>query len=220
MASEEIERIGDLLLEEGVVTEEELTRAITESGVKGTALSTALESCKHPKRQELAVFLATDFHVPRLADLRQLDFQADAVRAVPEEIARKHELVPVARIGGILCVAKPNYYNRAAVQELRRQTGLKIKVLQADEGQVKAALEKVYRGTGEIPAPVMRRAVPAAPPAEALPLISGERSDVLSAVKVPSAEYQAEERATYARIFREWDDLFLNGRPSSPIKVG
>jgi len=217
--NEEIERVGDLLLEEGVVTQEELVRAISESGVKGTALSVALESSRHPKRQELAVFLATDFRIPRIADLRQVDFHVDAVRAVPEDLARKHELVPVARIGGILCVAKPNYFNRAAIQELRRVTGLKVKVLQADEGQVKAAVDKIYGGArGELPPPrdgkkdtVMRRVDP---------LITGSRSDVLAAVRIPPAEYQAEERSVHAKLYREWDDLFVNGRPSSPIKVG
>jgi len=233
MAGEEIERVGDLLIEEGVVTHEDLMRAIVEGGIKGSPLAAALESCKHPKRQEVAALLAADFRIPRLTDLRQVEFQADAAEAVPEEIARKHELVPVARAAGILCVAKPNYYNRAAVQELRRHTGLKVKVLQADEGQVKAAIERIYAGSrAEIPAPkgrteTVRRPAPVEARAafDAVPLVSGgdERpaaGGVLAAVKVPAAEFQAEERSVFTRLFREWDDLFVNGRPSSPIKVG
>jgi type II secretion system (T2SS) protein E len=242
MSNDEIERIGELLMEEGVVTQEDVARAISEGGVKGTALAGALEGTKHPRRLELAAFLATDFRVPRIADLRQVDFQQDAVRAVPEELARKHEMVPVARLGMILCVAKPNYYNRAAVQDLRRHTGLKVKVLQADEGQVKAAIERVYsRSRADLPAPkpresTMRRRI-ASPPSlpgkvtpEPIPLVAPaepvkaparrDAVEVLNAVRVPPSEFHAEERSAPVRLLREWEDLFLAGRPSAPIKVG
>jgi NAD(P)-dependent dehydrogenase (short-subunit alcohol dehydrogenase family) len=93
----------------------------------------------------------------RLEELRT-SWGADGARVVPEEIARKHEVIPIARLGDLLCVAKANYYNRAAVQELRRVTGLKIKVIQADEAQVRAAIEMVYKGRkGELPAPTGKR---------------------------------------------------------------
>ena len=93
-----------------------------------------------------------------LDDLRKIDLNVDASKLVPEELARKHEVIPIARLGDLLCVAKANYYNRAAVQELRKVTGLKVKVIQADEGQVRAALEAVYKGRkGDLPAPATRR---------------------------------------------------------------
>ncbi len=245
MANEEIDRIGEVLIDEGVVTQEELSKSVSESGVKGTALAAALESCKHPKRAELAAFLATDFNVPRLSDLRQVEFPADAAKLVAADIARRHELVPVGKLGGILCVAKANYYNRAAVQDVRRACGMKVKVLLADEAQVKAAIERVYAGVrAELPPPkgekkdtVARRAAAPVPVGGDVPLISmheergperpavaaakkDEALQILAAVRIPPAEYQAEERAPQTRLFREWDDLFLAGKPSIPIKVG
>ena len=150
----EIERIGELLVEEGCVTQEELSRALLESNLKNSPLGQLLESCAHVRRAELAAFLAAKFKLPVLEDLRKIDIYSDAAKLVPEDIARKHEAIPVARIGDVLCVAKSNYYNRAAVQELRKVSGLKIKVLQADEAQVRAAIDLVYRGKkGELPPP-------------------------------------------------------------------
>ena len=154
----EIERIGELLVEEGGVTQEELSRALAETNLKATPLGQLLESCGHVRRAELAAFLAAKFKVPVLEDLRRIDIFADAAKLVPEDIARKHEAIPVARVGDVLCVAKSNYYNRAAVQELRKVSGLKIKVLQADEAQVRAAIDLVYRGKkGDLPAPGKRK---------------------------------------------------------------
>jgi hypothetical protein len=154
----ESERIGELLVEEGIVTQEELTRALTESGGKNTVIGQLLEACTHGRRAELAAFLASKFRLPVLDDLRRVDLSPDASKLVPEDIARKHEVIPIVRIGDLLCVAKANYYNRAAVQELRKVSGLKIKVLQADEAQVRAAIEAVYKGRkGDLPAPATRR---------------------------------------------------------------
>jgi hypothetical protein len=154
----EIERIGELLVEEGGVTQEELARALAEGNLKSSALGQLLDGCGHARRAELAAFLASKFRVPVLDDLRRVDISAEAARMVPEDIARKHEAIPLARLGDLLCVAKSNYYNRAAVQELRKVSGLKIKVVQADEGQVRAAIEAVYRGKkGELPAPAGKR---------------------------------------------------------------
>jgi hypothetical protein len=154
----EIERIGELLVEEGGVTQEELSRALAEGNLKSSTLGQLLEASGHVRRVELAAFLAAKFRVPVVEDLRRVDISAEAARLVPEDIARKHEAIPLARIGDLLCVAKSNYYNRAAVQELRKVSGLKIKVVQADEGQVRAAIEVVYRGRkGELPAPAGKK---------------------------------------------------------------
>src|SRR5262245_42897700 len=98
----DIERIGELLVEEGGVTQEELSRALLEGNLKGSPLGQLLESCGHVKRAELAAFLAAKFRLPVVEDLRRLDIFADAAKLVPEEIARKHEAIPVARVGDVL----------------------------------------------------------------------------------------------------------------------
>lgn len=151
-------RIGEVLIEEGVVTHDELTRALSESGLRGTPLGTLLETTAHVKRAELAAFLAANFRVPTIDDLRRVDIAPGVAQLIPEDLARKHELVPLVRLGGILCVAKSNYYNRAALQDLRNVVDIKVKVLQADEEQVRAAIEKVYKNrAGELPPPAANR---------------------------------------------------------------
>jgi hypothetical protein len=248
MAPSELERIGELLVEEGVVTREELAKAIADSGIKGSALAWALEGSTHVRRAELAAFLAADFRVPSLDDLRKVDCTEGAARLVPEDVARKHELVPIAKIGDLLCVAKANYFNRAAVVELRRVTGLKVKVLQADEGQVRAALERIYKGRkGDLPAPAglkaarpveeaaVFEAVPLISPAEdgasapvAAPARTGSASrldpvveeviEIMDAIRIPSQEYTAAFRDPFTRLVLEFEDLFRNGKAVSPSR--
>lgn len=154
-------RIGELLIEEGVISQEELVRAIADGGIKGTALASLLEQTPHVRRADLAAFLAADFRVPLIDDLRRVEIRPDVAKLIPEELARKHEMLPVAKLGAILCVAKSNYFNRAAIQELRNIVDIKIKVLQADEDQVRAAIDRAYKNRpGDLPAPASARAKP------------------------------------------------------------
>lgn len=151
-------RIGEVLIEEGVVTQDELTRALAESGLKGTPLGTLLETTSHVRRADLAAFLAANFRVPVIDDLRRIDIAPGMSQLIPEDLARKHELVPIARLGAVLCIAKSNYFNRAALQDLRNVVDIKLKVLQADEEQVRAAIERVYKNrAAELPAPASQR---------------------------------------------------------------
>jgi len=244
----ELERIGELLVEEGVVTQEEISRALAEGNLKATALGQILEASGHVRRAELAAFLAAKFRLPVVDDLRKLDLFVDAAKLIPEEIARKHEAIPIARVGDVLCVAKSNYYNRAAVQEMRKVSGLKIKVLQADEAQVRAAIEAVYRGKkGDLPPPGKRKdtglrpsttRIPVQQPAggntDAVPLISmpengnaqagshddlNEVIEVLDAIKIPSHEFQTALKDPLARLAIEFDDVFHQGRPAAPVRM-
>jgi hypothetical protein len=143
MRDEDIERTGDLLIEEGIVTAEDLEDGIRESNVSNKSLIEALGQTCPVRRAELSAFLTMDFRIPEV-DLTDVVPQVDAIRLVPESVARKHQLVPVAKVGAVLCIAKPNFYNRAAVREVREITGLKIKVLQASEEQVDAAIDSGY----------------------------------------------------------------------------
>lgn len=151
-------RIGEVLIEEGVVTQDELTRALAESGLKGSPLGTLLETTSHVRRADLAAFLAANYRVPLIDDLRRIDIAPGMSQIIPEDLARKHELLPVARLGNVLCVVKSNYFNRAALQDLRNVVDIKLKVLQADEEQVRAAIERLYKNASTpIPPPASQR---------------------------------------------------------------
>ncbi len=175
---EQLHRLGELLIEEGAITQDELVKALEESGRAAGPLASALSSSSHVKREELAALLARTFSIPKFS-LKDFPVDPEAVKLVPLENARKHEMVPLARLGSILCIGKANYYNRAAVIELRKLTGLKVKVLLCPEDEVAAAIERAYAGHAPqlTPVPAEPRPVqvpraaptPVPPPAAATP---------------------------------------------------
>ncbi|HXX93022.1 MAG TPA: hypothetical protein VEN81_05275 [Planctomycetota bacterium] len=197
----ESERIGELLIAEGIITQEELAKAIQDGGLRGSALGSVLESTPHVKRADLAAFLAGDFRIPALDDLRKIPLSEQAAKLVPEELARKHELVPLCRMGDILCIAKANYFNRAALNDLKGLVPGKIKVLQADEAQVRAAFERIYRGKkGDLPAPSMVKKETAKVAAVTLP---SALEEIASFEAIPLISPGSEEHAVPAAARRD-----------------
>ncbi len=245
MARDDTSNIGEMLLEEGLITQDEIAKAVSDAGIKGSLLSTVLNGLIHVKRKELIAFLAADYQIPFIKDLRKVDSTKESAGLVPEAMARKHVLVPIAKLGNVLCVAKGTFFGKEAVQDLRRITSLKIKVLQADEEQVKAAIERVYKNPQHaIPEPKSRKvdtaAFRAAPPEvpedaifEGVPLFAGEETreeaqpadadtpvTILEAVSIPMNEFATASRNPFTRLITEFDEVFRAGRTMSAQRVG
>ncbi len=245
MGAEEYLRVGELLIEEGVLTQEDVERLVAQAGLKGTALAALLEQAHHVRRADLALFLASDFVVPKIEDLRKFDLYEEAARAVPEPLARRHGIVPLAKMGNVLCIARPSFDDKGGIAELRASTGLRVKMFQAEEEQIRAALDRIYgRGTVEIPPPraasQTSRAIPPAPEevSEGIPLIAipddpdktpvlksrveevvlePAPAPVLEAIRVSPEEGAG--RSSEGNFALEFEETFLGLRPFTPIRM-
>ncbi|MDP6959256.1 MAG: hypothetical protein QF645_10645 [Planctomycetota bacterium] len=127
----EIQKIGKILLGEGVLTREVVSAAIAQAGLKGTSLATLLEKCHHVSASELAAFLAGDFDIPVIKDLRKFDLYEEAAKSLPEKLARSYQLLPLARMGKILCIGRGDFLDSGGIAEVRKATGLYLKIFQA-----------------------------------------------------------------------------------------
>jgi hypothetical protein len=212
---DDLERLGDLLIEEGIVTYEEAVEALKASGKSNSPVGRLLVQANPVRRKELASFLAMDADVPYL-DLAKVEITRHEPQYIPEGVARKHECVPLDRIQNILCVAKANVMNRAAVIEIRKMTGLKVKVFKADEDKVLSALDVVYGPPGRKPA-ATRPAAPAirvaatTPSSVPLPAVSVSANEVTALTSGEPAEVQ--------RIVEAWEKRHANTRPIPADRV-
>ncbi|MBI4564865.1 MAG: hypothetical protein HY716_09270 [Planctomycetes bacterium] len=204
------ELIGDLLIEEGLVTREELIESLSQADPHDPLVE-ALLDCGQPRRSELAQWLARRVRVPKIRDLRALALRPPLTRLVPEELARRSVLLPVAKMGSLLFVARPHLQDPSAIRDVRRITGLKVKLLLGDEAQVKAAIECLYgdRRT-PIPAPATdtRRIglISAAHP-------NGGGPPLMEAVRVPDEMFETRGKAPFAEMVLYWKKLLVEGRP-------
>lgn len=243
MTPEERERLGILLIDEGLITEEEFGQALSEGGSRAPALGAMLQKCRMPRRTSLAQWLAADYRMPEIPDLRQVELPPNLAQLIPQALARRLQTLPLAKFGSILVVARPAD-SAASIQELRKVSGLKVKVLAADPAQVTGAIDQLYGGKGTIPEPgpaTTRRRKAAAEAEEAgaskvdtVPILNvaasppppgtepafTEIEEIHPAIPIGRAEYEELARTPFGQLYRAWDDLFRDGRVIKASKVG
>jgi general secretion pathway protein E len=87
---------------------------------------------------------------PPLIDLKKYQVQPEALRLIPEEIARKHDVIPLRIEGDTLIVAMSHPEDLNILEDLRMRTRMQIKPLRAAVMDVRGAINLHYRAMSEI----------------------------------------------------------------------
>ncbi len=157
-------RIGDLLLEMGVITHEQLARALERQKKTGERLGRALVSLGI-KEEQIVEALARQLNVP-IIDMLHAQVDPRAAEILPEAIARKHCVVPICREGTRLILAMADPLDVMALDDVSIATSLIVSPVVMSETEVRAAIERVY-GIGEHARGILEEIAPQEAAAEA-----------------------------------------------------
>lgn len=135
-------KLGDILVSMGAITPAALQQAIVEAG-PNQRLGNYLAESGLVTQTEVAQALAEQFNVPFLA-LQEITFQPDAVSRIPEQVARRYQVVPVKIEGQVLTIAAADPLNILVVDDLTFLTGLEIKIVLMSKSDIERAIERVY----------------------------------------------------------------------------
>ena len=141
--------LGESLVEEGLVSEEQLRQLELEARTSSKSLREIIVRKGLISEKDLVAFLSRQFGLP-LVNLSNYLIDPEVVERVPESLARRHTLVPILRIGEDLTVAMADPLDVFALDELRMKTGLNIEPALATETQIKSALNQCYRAKGSL----------------------------------------------------------------------
>lgn len=100
-------------------------------------------------REDLAAILSRQLGVP-FANLSNFNIQPEALKLVPEALARKYKLVPLAVNGNSLDVAMVDTNDIMALEALAATTQLRIDPVIASPEDIEKAIERSYKSYGEI----------------------------------------------------------------------
>jgi len=131
-------RLGQLLLEKGLITEEELSAALLEQSLTGEKLGRVLVKLKMISESTLNELLGIKEMNPGEAIDKQL------LKLIPEELIRRYKVIPVKKDKNRLYVAMANTLNVMAIDDLRLVTGLDIEPLVASEKEINALIKKNF----------------------------------------------------------------------------
>jgi type IV pilus assembly protein PilB len=137
------ERIGALLISEGLISSEQLAQALQEQRSSGGRLGYTLVKLGIVEELTLTRLLARQYKIPAV-DLTKSDIDPALVRLVPAEIAIQHLVLPLKREGRVLYVAMADPTNIRVIDDLKFRTRSDIYPVIAGEYTLRTMIERVY----------------------------------------------------------------------------
>ncbi|MDW1986692.1 GspE/PulE family protein [Vibrio sp. 811] len=143
-------RLGDLLVEEGIVSEEQIQQALNAQRSTGQKLGDALIDLGFITEKQMLDFLSQQLGLP-LIDLGRAPVDAEAVQILPEVHARRLRAMVVARSGDTLRVAMSDPADLFIQESLMNLLGqYNLEFIVASERQLISSFDRYYRRTKEI----------------------------------------------------------------------
>jgi type IV pilus assembly protein PilB len=137
------ERIGELLVKENLLTAEQLREARAEAKGSGDRLGAQITKLGYLDETELADFVAKQYGVPSI-NLDEFEIDSAVIELVPEEVALKHNVIPVNRAGSTLILATSDPSNIFALDDIKFLTGYNIQPVVASEEAIRRAVDRYY----------------------------------------------------------------------------
>jgi len=136
-------KIGEILIEEGFITQEQLDHALKIQKEKGLLLGNILCSLGYVDQQTLSCCLSKHFNVPH-ADLDHFIFDKSLTSFFPSSLARKFHAIPMFRLGDTLVVAMDNPNDFFTLDKIRNTVGLNVEPSFALKDEIQSAFKNLY----------------------------------------------------------------------------
>ncbi len=133
----------EFLIEKKILKKEDLARVSEESKKTGDPLRKTILKMKLATEEDFVSYYTTELNIPR-ANLKNLAVDPKILEIIPEEMARKDNIIPISKNGDILMIAMADPLNIIAIDELRLKTGNQIEPLVETETNLKKALDQHY----------------------------------------------------------------------------
>jgi MSHA biogenesis protein MshE len=142
-------RLGDVLVQQKLISQEQLQQTLDLQRTTGKKVGRLLIETGVITEELLANGLARQLRIP-FVNLKTFPFRADVIKLLPESIARRFKALALEDKGDVLLVALADPLDLFAYDELTRILKRNIAIAAVPEGQLGAAFDRLYRRTEEI----------------------------------------------------------------------
>jgi len=136
-------KLGELLVETGLLSGEKLTEALKVQGETGKRLGQVLIEMEHISEEEMAFALAMQLKIPYI-DLSDYSIAHEVLESIPLEVTRKFLCIPIALENNILDVAMADPLDLNMIKDLQFITGYSIQPAISTPTQIFESLQKHY----------------------------------------------------------------------------
>jgi len=136
-------RIGELLVESGAITPEQLKIALDKQKNTGQRIGQLLIALGFISEEKLIQITAQKLDIPHVI-LEDMVIDREVANIIPAEMAKKHLLIPIFKIGNVLSVAIYDPLDFIALDEVSYFTKMEIQRVVASKSDIEMAIERHY----------------------------------------------------------------------------
>ncbi len=149
MVATRTKKLGQILVDSGQISEDQLEQALREQKQTGEKLGSILQRLGICTEKDIARVLAGQAGVS-FVSLAQEWIQREALELVPGAFAQEHQVVPLSLRGTTLVLAMANPLDLDTIDAVSRMTGRYVEVVHATENEIHEALVRYYDATSDL----------------------------------------------------------------------
>jgi len=143
------ERLGEVLVRLGMITPEQVEEALQITQRDNKMLGQVLVGKGWLTSTDLATALSIQLGVP-LIDLKRHKVHPEALKLVPEQVARKYNVLPLDIIEGSLAIVMENVMDVQAIDDISAMSKMRVEPMIGFPDEIRRAIDRNYTVRGEI----------------------------------------------------------------------
>jgi len=136
-------KLGQLLVKNKVVTEDQLAAAIELQQRDGGRVGSNLVKLNYISEDALVEFLSKQYGVPSV-NLADNNVDPSLVKFIPHDVAQKYQIFPISKNGATLTIAMIDPSNVFAIDDVKFMTGYNVKPVVASESAIQQSIAEHY----------------------------------------------------------------------------
>lgn len=137
-------QLGELLLERNFISQQQLDKALAVQKEKGGLIGEILVELGLVREEDIAQTLTAQYGFPFLP-LNNYEIDPEVIKIVPGRVSRQYLLIPIDKIGTNLTIAMFNPLNIHAIEDVELICGCKVQAFVSTASDIKKAIEKYYK---------------------------------------------------------------------------
>lgn len=142
-------KLGEILVRENLISPQNLREALDYQREHGGRLGLNLVKLGLVSDDMITAVLSRQYGIPSV-NLDLFNIDPGVLRLIPQEVAQKHSVLPLSRVGATLTLAMVDPTNVFAMDDVKFMTGLNVEPVVVAEGSIQLAIAKYYGSTREI----------------------------------------------------------------------
>ncbi len=139
-------RLGEILIKESLITQDQLQKALEFQRSNGGKLGSCLTKMGFITDDDITGVLSRQYGVPSI-NLKYYEIDPTVIKLIPQDTATRYQVIPLSRVGSVLTIAMTDPTNVFAMDDIKFMTGFNVEPVVASESAIGEAIVRFYGGS-------------------------------------------------------------------------